>query len=286
MSTLPIPAHADWHGCTKAVRLHTGITMRYFEGGDPAAEPLLLIHGFTDSSRIWRQTMCALGGRFHIIAADLRGFGQSDQPNRFLYTPKEHADDLAALLDALGLPAAFVLAHSMGTMIAQTLAFAHPARVKKLVLAAAMMRGHDSADSLREQYALYETMDLAHMPPAELQARFLPYPENCSDETFPEGYFATLRGLSGKSLRAAWFGVHQADNRSFAQFIEAPALILWGDRDEVLAEEYQTEVRESFPHTPYVVLPGVSHEVPTEIPEQLARIAADFFTDGLIPSAL
>lgn len=280
---LPVPAHRDWHAHTKSAKLQTGITMHYMEAGAMDAEPLLLIHGFTDSSRIWRQTICALEGRFHIFAVDLRGFGQTDQPDDFLYTPKEHADDLAAFLDAMGLASAYVLAHSMGTMIGQTLAFLHPQRVKKLVLAAAMLRGHDTAACLAEQYGLYETMDLAGMPADEMQGRFLPYPENCRDAEFPDGYFATLRGLSAKSLRAAWFGVHQADNRSFVQFIKAPLLILWGDQDDVLAADYQDEVRAALPQAPYIVLPGISHEIPNEMPEKLAQIATDFFLKDVIP---
>lgn len=284
--TLPVPTHRDWHAHTQSAALRTGITMHYMEAGVKDAEPLLLIHGFTDSSRIWRQTICALGDRFHIFAVDLRGFGQTDQPKDFLYTPKEHADDLAAFLDAVGVPSAYVLAHSMGTMIAQTFAFLHPSRVKKLLLAAAMLRGHDTAASLAEQYDLYATMDLAAMPPAEMQERFLPYPENCRDAGFPMGYFTTLRGLSATSLRAAWFGVHQADNRGFVQFIKAPLLILWGDRDDVLAADYQDEVRQALPETPYVVLPGISHEVPNEMPEKLAQIAADFFLEDRVPETV
>lgn len=282
--TFPVPSHKEWHDNTKAVTLPTGITMRYMEAGDPEAEPLLLIHGFCDSSRIWRLPICALGGKFHIFAVDWRGAGQTDRPEAFLYTMKEHADDLTAFLDAVGVSSAYVMAHSMGTLIGQTLAFLAPGRVKKLLLAAPMMRGHDAAESLAEQYALYETMDLAAMPQKQMQELFLPHPENCRDPEFPEGFFATLRQMDARTLRAIWFGVHQTDNRRFAQFIKAPTLILWGDRDEVLGEEYQAEVRASFPDAPYIVCPGISHEIPNEMPERLAGLAADFFLRGTYPA--
>lgn len=275
-----IPSHADWHDNTKSITLSTGITMHYMEAGCPDAEPLLLIHGFTDSSRIWRLSMCAMQERFHIYAVDCRGCGQSDKPEAFLYTMKEFADDLTAFLDAMHIEQTYVLAHSMGTMIGQTLAFAAPHRVKKLMLAAPMMCGHDSAKSLAEQYTLYGTMNTATMPQEELQRIFLPYPENCRDPEFPDGYFATLRGVPATVLRAIWFGVHQTDNRRFAQFIEAPVFILWGNKDDVLPEEYQQEVRESFPDAPYLICPGISHEIPNEMPEKLAELAVNFFLKG------
>ena len=278
--TCSVPSHQDWHDHTKSVKLSTGITMAYMECGNPLAEPLLLIHGFTDSSRIWRLPICELGDRFHIYAIDTRGFGQTDKPEAFMYSMKEYSDDIVAFLDAMGLDSVYVMAHSMGTMIGMTLAFMAPVRVKKLLLAAAMMRGHDSAESLAEQYTMYENMDLATIPQKEMQEIFLPYPENCRDPEFPDGYFATLRGLDAKTLRAIWYGVHQTDNRNFAQFIKSPTLILWGDKDDVLGEDYQAEVKEAFPNAPYLVFPGISHEIPNEMPEKLAALAVEFFLQG------
>lgn len=278
-TVFPVPSHKDWHDNTKALKLSTGITMHYMEAGCPDAEPLLLIHGFCDSSRIWRPVICALGDRFHIYAVDSRGFGQSDKPEAFVYTMKEFSDDLVAFLDAMHIESAYVLAHSMGTMIGQTLAFSAPNRVKKLMLAAPMMCGHDSAQALAEQYTLYGEMDTAHMPLADMQELFLPHPENCRDPEFPEGFFSALRTVPGTVLRAIWFGVHQTDNRRFAQFIQAPVLILWGDQDDVLPEDYQKEVRESFPNAPYIVCEGISHEIPNEMPDKLAQHAVRFFLE-------
>lgn len=278
--TCTVPSHKEWHNNTKKVKLSTGITMAYMECGNPLAEPLLLVHGFTDSSRIWRRVICELGGMFHIYAVDTRGFGQTDKPAAFAYSMKDYADDLSAFMDAMQIDSAYVMAHSMGTMIGMTLAFSAPKRVKKLLLAAAMMRGHDSAESLAEQYDMYGKMNLALMPQKEMQEIFLPYPENCRDPEFPDGYFATLRGLDAKVLRAVWYGVHQTDNRRFAQFIKAPTLIIWGDRDDVLGEDYQAEVREAFPDAPYLVFPGISHEIPNEMPEDLAALAIEFFLNN------
>lgn len=274
-----IPLHKDWHDCTKYVNLSTGIRMYYMEAGDPQAEPLLLIHGLCDSSRIWRRPMCELAKRFHIYAVDFRGSGQTDKPKEFAYMPAEHALDLVAFLNAVNVRSAYVMAHSMGTMIAQALAFTAPDRVKKLFLAAPMVRGLDNAEALRAQYDQYGAMDTAAMPQKQLQELFLPYPENCRDPEFPEGFFETLRGIPAWAIRAAWFGVNMADHRRFTQFIQAPVMLIWGNRDDVLDEEYQKEVRACFPDATYLVMEGISHEVPNEMPEKLAELATKFFSE-------
>lgn len=275
--TKGVPSHKDWHDNTEKISLSTGITMYYMEAGNKEGELLLLLHGFCDSSRIWRKVMCALGEQFHIYAVDLRGFGQSDKPQQFAYTTLEHAQDLLAFMDVKNIESAYVLGHSMGAMIAQALAFTAPERVKKVILAAPLVRGLDSAETLRAEFDLYENMDLVNMPQKELQEAFLPYPENCKDSEFPDAFFETLRGIPAKALCAAWYGIHLTDHRKFVQFILAPVLILWGNKDDVLNENYQAEVRQFFPNAQYKVLDDVSHEIPNEIPELLAEIATGFF---------
>ena len=191
--------------------------------------------------------------------------------------PTEHALDMAAFLDAVNVQSAYVMAHSMGTMIAQALAFTAPERVRMLFLAAPMVRGLDDAVALRTQYDQYEAMDTAAMPQKQLQELFLPYPENCRDPEFPEGFFETLRSIPAWAIRAAWFGVNMADHRRFTKFIQAPVMLIWGNKDDVLGEEYQKEVRVCFPDAPYLVMDGISHEVPNEMPEKLAALATTFF---------
>lgn len=138
--SLSLPPHGEWHEHTKIISLVTGIDMAYMETGVQNGRPLIMIHGFSDSSRIWRAAISALQDAFHIYAIDLRGFGQSSKPNQFIYSMTQHAEDIIAFMDAVGLNSACVLGHSMGSMIAQTVAFSEPNRVEKLVLASTMAR--------------------------------------------------------------------------------------------------------------------------------------------------
>ena len=274
---LPLPAHCDWHDHTKTVQLPTGIRMSYMEAGIPDGEPLLLIHGFSDSSRIWRLVISLLQNAFHIYAVDLRGFGQSDKPEQYVYSMPQHAEDVLAFMDRLQIDKAFVIAHSMGTMIAQTIAFSAPERVEKLILASTMTHMHETPEDLQEIDRLYLNLDLQRLPKEELQRIFLPFPENCADSAFPDGYFSTLRLLNGKSLAAAWRGMSLTDNRNFLQFIQAPVMVLWGTEDAIFTQDYQEEVKQYLPGARFVTLDNVAHEIPNEVPFVLAELAQEFF---------
>lgn len=108
-----------------------GITLHYEVHG--SGEPLLLIAGYTCDSTMWGGILEKLTKQFQVIIFDNRGVGRSDAPSS-AYSIEMMANDALGLLDKLGLKQAHVLGHSMGSAIAQTLAYQHPERVKKLIL--------------------------------------------------------------------------------------------------------------------------------------------------------
>lgn len=106
--------------------------------GDRDAPPVLLINGIGASMDWWETDFCralADGGRF-VVRYDQRDTGRSTHypPGRPGYGTDDLVDDAAGVLDGLGLPAAHVVGISMGGMVAQLLALAHPERVSSLVL--------------------------------------------------------------------------------------------------------------------------------------------------------
>jgi pimeloyl-ACP methyl ester carboxylesterase len=115
-----------------------GIELAYFDDGDPAGEPVLLIHGFASSASVnwvypgWLRTLGDAG--YRVIAIDNRGHGASDKPHDpEAYHPTSMAGDAAALLSHLGLPDAHVMGYSMGARISAFLAIEHPDRVRSLI---------------------------------------------------------------------------------------------------------------------------------------------------------
>ncbi|MBM7504340.1 alpha/beta hydrolase [Agromyces aurantiacus] len=99
---------------------------------DASGVPVLALHGITASHRAWHHVADALPGR-RIVAPDLRGRGRSNAlPGP--WSLRDHADDQARVLDALGIERAFVVGHSMGAFVTVRFAAAHRDRVAGVVL--------------------------------------------------------------------------------------------------------------------------------------------------------
>ena len=110
-----------------------GIRLYYEQHGE--GEPILCIHGTASSSLMWGEAVDGLARLGRVIVYDRRGCTRSERPEPYLQTSvSEHADDAAALLDALGATHAVVIGRSYGGEIAPDLALRHPDSVRALVL--------------------------------------------------------------------------------------------------------------------------------------------------------
>src|SRR5580658_1476613 len=98
-----------------------------------SGDPLLLIMGLSYPSYMWHRSRPILATRFHTIALDNRGVGQSDAPPG-IYSIALMASDAAAVLDAASIESAHIFGASMGGMIAQEFALQYPSRVRSLIL--------------------------------------------------------------------------------------------------------------------------------------------------------
>ena len=111
-----------------------GISLHVEDHG--SGKPVLLLHGWPDSSYLWRNQIPVLvANGFRAIAPDLRGFGRSDRPEGVTaYFLQNAVADVAGILDALGIDAADIVAHDWGAVVAWLTATAYPNRVRKLVV--------------------------------------------------------------------------------------------------------------------------------------------------------
>lgn len=99
--------------------------------GDPAAPPVLLLHGLGRDGGDLAAVATALAGSHRVISPDLRGHGVSGRAERYGFRPMR--GDVVRLLDALDIARADIVAHSMGATVAWLVAEAHPERVRRLV---------------------------------------------------------------------------------------------------------------------------------------------------------
>lgn len=100
--------------------------------------PLLLLHGFPQSHRMWRKVAGALSRDFRVVCADLRGYGQSSCPasdtEHAPYSKRAMARDMAVVMDALGHQSFAIAGHDRGGRVAYRLALDHPERVSRLAV--------------------------------------------------------------------------------------------------------------------------------------------------------
>ena len=115
-----------------------GVKLHYLTAGHGSA--LILLHGYAETSRMWRPIMPVLAERFTVIAPDLPGIGDSDIPANGL-DMKSAAVRIHALARSLGVQKAEVVGHDIGLMVAYAYAAQFPAEVTKLVLMDAFLPG-------------------------------------------------------------------------------------------------------------------------------------------------
>jgi haloacetate dehalogenase len=100
--------------------------------------PLLLLHGYPQTQAMWHLVAPRLAERFTVVAADLRGYGDSSKPtgdaDHAAYSKRALAADQVAVMESLGFERFAVVGHDRGARVAHRLAFDHAERVTRLVI--------------------------------------------------------------------------------------------------------------------------------------------------------
>ncbi len=132
----------------------TANALRFHLVDEGAGAPVVLLHGFPDTSYLWRHQVAALAGAgYRAIAPDLRGRGKSERPTQVEdYRLTTIVADVAAIMDALGVERAHVIGHDWGAATAWLVASLKPERVDRLIVASVghpSTRGKPSLDELQ-----------------------------------------------------------------------------------------------------------------------------------------
>ena len=109
-----------------------GVSLAYRVAGDPAAPPMVLLHGLGDDERDWQPVLPGLARAHRVYALDLRGHGRSGHPGRYSFELMR--DDVLGFLDTAGIERCVLIGHSMGGTVAILLAEAAPHRLTHLIV--------------------------------------------------------------------------------------------------------------------------------------------------------
>lgn len=264
---------AAWTPLKKQVTLSNGLRLSYVELGNPAGEPLLLLHGYTDSSRSWSLVAPYLS-KYRLLIPDQRGHGASDAP-LCCYGPTQFADDARLFLDALDVQRAAVAGHSLGSMVAITLAAEHPERVSQIILI-----GSTALTPVNRGDWLYDNVAALKLP-LDPSSQFLRdwHPANQPtpvDPTFADAVMEELlriplhvwRGVM-RELAAVPAGRHAAD-------VKVPVLVLSGGRDPLFPAPHHASLLKAFPDARAEVFAELGHNPNWERPQDIAAAMTRF----------
>ncbi|GJE62455.1 alpha/beta fold hydrolase [Methylobacterium trifolii] len=259
--------------------------------------PILLLHGWPEFWLTWEPVMTRLADRHTLIAPDLRGFGDSDKPAGE-FGAGDHAADMVALLDALGLERVGIVGHDVGGAVMQPLARTAPERIAGMVLFDFVYPGigprMGTPDRLKEIW--YQSFHQMEMAPALVGANraaceayighFLRHWAHRKD-----AFDAVLAAFVDNFLKpgnlAGGFAHYKASAASRIAMMkgEAPALppitvptcIRWAEHDPLFPYAWTDRLGETFSDLDLAPFPGVGHFPHREDPDRAAAEIAGFF---------
>ena len=270
-----------------------GLVLHYVvEGRGPA---VILLHGLGGFAESWRHNLEPLAARATVYAIDLPGFGRSAKP-RTLYRLSYFARAVHGFMEAMSIPQASLVGHSLGASVAVTYALTHPARVERLALVAGLVPGFSfrmslgyrlialplvgEALSLCGNAALYKAA-LArcfHVPnPAAVD--FL-IEHDYAVRTCPEARAAWL--ATARHIRAD-FVDRRADYRRALATLDLPTLLVHGRQDPAVAPRHAGEAAAGFPRAALRWVEACGHFPHLEHPQVVNGWLAQFLVGRPAP---
>jgi non-heme chloroperoxidase len=257
--------------------LTTGPTLHYAEQGDRSWEPIIFLHGYSDSWFSFSRVLPLLSSEYHAFALTQRGHGDSDKP-QCCYTPEDFAADFNAFMDALGIDEATVVGASTGALFAQRVALSYPHRVSRLVLVGAQTPANEAIVGLREEVRVLEDP----VPPEFVRA----FQEGTIHQPVPQEFLDTVVSESLKLPARVWRdyleqAVLSIDHDYVLALgeIDVPTLILWGEQDPLFPREEQERLAAAIPGAILKVYPETGHALHWDQPEWVVRDLEEFMKD-------
>ena len=240
-----------------------GINLAYTRLGK--GTPLMLVHGFPLDSSSWNELIPFLKDHFDLILPDLRGFGKSTTVE-VPYTLSDMADDLAGLLDHLGVEKTALAGHSMGGYISLAFAKKYPQRVSGLGLIASQA----AADAPEGKERRYKTAaDVAEKGVGVVVEAMTP--KLSADVRVQE----FVRGVIERQSKQALIGALKAmavreDSTPILSSFNFPLVLIHGDADQLIPLERAKEIKSINPSARLLELKGAGHMPMMEFARQTA----------------
>lgn len=264
------------------------LDIHYYEGGPEKAQTILLIHGFGADKSNWPRFARFLTDRYHVIAVDLPGFGDSSKPQNISYDVGTQAERLADLMRELGTGRFHVVGNSMGGHIAALLAARHPNEALSVALFdnagvtaphqselfERLLKGEDNPLVLRSVADFPALLDFVFVQRPPMPSRLRDYLAERSLER------SAFNSMVFQQLRERYIPLEPELPK-----ITAPTLLLWGDRDRVLDVSSIDVMKPLLKKPSVAILRDCGHVPMIERPEETARLYLDFLQQSQAPTS-
>lgn len=265
-----------------------GVTLHYLQAGDGAGVPVVLLHGYAETSHMWRPAMQQLAAGRTVIAPDLRGAGGSSKPQGG-YDKKTMAQDIHALVQTLGYPKVKLVGHDIGLMVAYAYAAQYPDQVESIVLMDAFLPGVGDWTKVWLLRDLWHFHFYGETPLKLVEGRERIYFEHfwndfAADRTRSiseadrQFYAAQYAQPGGMRAGFEYFRNFEQDAKDFAEFartpLHMPMLVLSGEKagGQFLIDQGRM-VDTNFQGT---IIKGSGHWLMEEAPEQTIPALVSF----------
>jgi len=235
-------------------------------------EPVLFLHGSLGTGRVWQPYVPLLSPDFTLLLPDMRGHGKTENPGGPMST-RLLAEDVAALIEALGLERPCLCGWSMGGDVALQVGRRYPERVGRLIVGGVTLHLSDSFFSSLRAMGL-DGPGQVNFERAEQAIPQLVAVWRAEHQQSPTHWQDLITQLSHGMLNP------ELPSDDELRQIAAPALIVWGDQDQFLPVEDAVALYRLLPNAQLAVVPNADHFVTRTHPEHFARLVKDFVRGG------
>ena len=256
-----------------------GLRLHYVDWGNAGAPPFIMVHGIDRIARTFDHVAPHFTSRYHVIALDMRGHGDSGWDPAGRYTVEDHVGDLAGLVRELGLRNVTLWGNSTGGRVVQVFAGMHPELVSHVIAEdVGPERPRQIADSYSRRVAQEEA---GWASEEELLAQLRKSNAGTGDAVLvPYVRYGTKRRDDG---RIVWKrdpklvnGFVATDLWRFVKEIKAPTIYVLGGRSTIVPPETQEQLKKALPRVTITTMPGLGHYPSDEKPAEFLAILDKF----------
>jgi esterase len=255
-----------------------GLRIHYLDWGSADKPPFIMLHGIGRVAHSFDHIAPRFSARYHVIAMDMRGHGDSSWSPEGAYLVEDYVKDLEGLVEQLNLRGLTLLGNSTGGRVVQVYAGLHPDRMARLVVEDV---GPERTNEIASGFARrVQQEDKGWASEDELLASLMKNSKIAEDLQRNYAHFGSKLRDDG---RVVWKrdpnlvkGFVPTELWQYVRKIKCPTIYILGGASSIVPPETQTKLKETLPSIEIVTMPGLGHYPHVEAPEEYVKIVTAF----------